>query len=68
MGKQTTSIRQGLPQLSHLDQLTVGGQGGQGLLQPAAPLLELWIEGEALAKALTQHQSSFEGELPATLP
>ena len=68
MREERPSIRQGIRQSSDRNQLTVGRQRGQRLLQPAAPLGKRLLHRKALAKVLTQRQSRFQGKLPTAVP
>ena len=68
MREERASIRQGIRQSSDRNQLTVGRQRGQRLLQPAAPLGQRLLHRKPLAEVLTQHQSRFQGKLPTALP
>ena len=67
MSQQLTAIRQGFQQIGCSDQLPMGRQRRQWLLQSVKPLLQLRINGKPLCELLLQAQGCFQGKDPTPL-
>jgi hypothetical protein len=66
VSKKGAAIGQGIVERGRRHQLAMGGQGGEGLIQPFTPLLQFGRLGKPPMEGLSQHRGSFQGKLPAT--
>jgi hypothetical protein len=65
VGIQGAAVLQGIMERGRGHQLSMGGQGGEGLIQPFTPLLKFGRLRKPPMEGLFQHSCGLQGKLPA---